>query len=146
MATTDSFGGHEPPRRERDGTGSSDRGFGIVAAVVFALIGGWPMIGGGAPAMWSFGVAALLAGLALICPRTLAPFNRLWTRFGLLLHRIVSPCVLALVYCLAVTPIGLLRRLLGHDPLALRLDRAAASYWQKRAPDAERSRSMNKQF
>ncbi len=146
MATPVSFGGHEPPRRERTGTGSSDRGFGIVAAIVFAVIGAWPVIGGGMPAMWSLGVAALLAGLALIRPRTLAPLNRLWTRFGLLLHRVVSPCVLAMVYYLAVTPIGLLRRLLGHDPLALRLDRAAASYWQKRAPDADRSRSMNKQF
>lgn len=46
---------------------------------------------------------------------------------------VVSTVVLALVYYLALTPIGLTMRLLGHDPLARRFDRKASSYWKPRA-------------
>jgi hypothetical protein len=42
---------------------------------------------------------------------------------------VVSYIVLALVYFLVLTPIGLFMRLLGHDPLSRKFDPAAKSYW-----------------
>jgi hypothetical protein len=45
---------------------------------------------------------------------------------------LVSRVVLAIVYFLVITPIGLIRRLRGHDPLALRADPTASSYWVAR--------------
>jgi ABC-type uncharacterized transport system permease subunit len=45
---------------------------------------------------------------------------------------VVSHVVLALVYFLALTPIGLTMRLLGHDPLSRKFDPAAKSYWKQR--------------
>jgi len=44
----------------------------------------------------------------------------------------VSRVVLALVYYLALAPIGLTMRLFGYDPLFRRFDPAARSYWTDR--------------
>jgi hypothetical protein len=38
-------------------------------------------------------------------------------------------------FYLVLTPVGLLLRLLGKDPLHRKPDRSAASYWVKRAPE-----------
>lgn len=124
----------EPHRRDAPPQGSSDRGFGLVMAAFFAIVGLWPVPWSGQPRLWSLGVAAVFMGAALARPGALAPLNRLWTRFGLLLHRIVNPVVMGLVFYLTVTPIGLLMRALGKDPLRLRLDRTAATYWIEREP------------
>ena len=67
--------------------------------------------------------------VAWLSPAALAPLNRVWTRFGLLLHRIVSPVVLGVMFFVVVTPMGLVMRALGKDPLRLRFDREARSYW-----------------
>jgi hypothetical protein len=42
---------------------------------------------------------------------------------------VVSYVVLAIVYFVVLTPIGLAMRLLGHDPLSRKFDPAAKSYW-----------------
>ncbi len=144
--TQGELGGHEPGAQPQVVKGSSERGFGIVIAVVIAIVGVWPLLVGQPPRWWVCAAAALIAGVALMRPAVLAPLNRVWTRLGLLLHRVVSPCVLALVFFLMVTPIGLLMRVFGHDPLALRLNRSASGYWTPRTTADDPPRSMTKQF
>jgi len=144
--TRNVLGGHEPRPAPPATQGGSDRAFGIVFTIVLAVIGIWPALFGGMPRWGVCAAAVVLAGITALRPRTLAPLNRLWTRFGLVLHRIVSPCVLALVFFLVVTPIGVVMRLCGHDPLALRLDRSADGYWTKRPAVGAAAGSMAKQF
>ena len=45
---------------------------------------------------------------------------------------VISHVVLALVYFLVLTPIGLTMRLFGHDPLSRKFDPGARSYWKPR--------------
>ena len=90
--------------------------------------------------------SAIFLGLALATPRVLAPLNRLWMQFGLLLGRIVAPIVLFIVYCLAVVPTGLVMRFMGKDPMRRRFDSTAASYWVPRVPVGKPDRSMTHQF
>ncbi|MCJ7755317.1 MAG: SxtJ family membrane protein [Thermoanaerobaculales bacterium] len=47
---------------------------------------------------------------------------------------VVSHLVLAGVYYLVLTPIGLLMRLFGYDSMKRTFDREAASYWVPRSP------------
>jgi hypothetical protein len=50
---------------------------------------------------------------------------------------VVSLILLAAFYFLLLTPLGLLFRLLGRDPLGRRFDPAAKSYWlARRQPDS----------
>jgi predicted membrane metal-binding protein len=138
--------GHESYERRDDIKGSSERSFGIVFAVVFALIGLWPLAFGRDPRLWSLAVGAAFLVCAFVLPSLLAPLNRLWLRFGLLLHRIVSPLVLGIMFYLVITPTGLLMRAVGKDPLRLKLDRNLATYWIERVPPGPPPESFKDQF
>ena len=67
-------------------------------------------------------MAAVFAALALLWAAALTPLNKAWTKFGILLYRAVSPVIMAILFYVTVTPIALLMRLLGKDPLRLRHD------------------------
>ena len=137
---------HEDLSRTRDAKGSSDRAFGLVFTAVFALVGLWPLVSSHAPRVWALVVAAAFLGVAIARPALLAPLNRLWMRLGLLLNRIVSPLVLLVVFYLVVTPMGLVMRLLGKDPLRLKARAPGASYWIAREPPGPDPDSMPNQF
>ncbi len=84
----------------------------------------------GAEAAWALAAAVPLAGLL---SRRLLRCTYLAMSFATYpIGLAVSRIVLALVYYLALTPIGLTMRLLGHDPLLRRFDPAARSYWTAR--------------
>jgi hypothetical protein len=138
--------GHESFDRDEAVHGSSDRSFGFVFAAVFLAIALVPWAFGGRLQTWSLGVAAVFGVVALSAPRFLAPLNRLWLKLGLLLHRIVSPIVLGIMFFLVVTPIGLLMRAFGKDPLRLRFDRGAPTYWIPREPPGPPPDSFSDQF
>lgn len=136
---------HEPAETRTEVKMGSERAFGIVFAIVFALIALWPLLGGGGVRPWAAATGALFLGAAFLAPRALKPLNVLWFRFGMLLHRIVSPIVMGFLFFVTVTPIGLLMRALGKD--LLRLERSdAKSYWIERDPPGPPPESMTKQF
>ena len=137
---------HEDLTREQSVDASSDRAFGLVFAAVFLLIAGWPLWHGQAVRWWSVGAAAAFALAALLKPSLLARPNRLWMRLGLVLAKIVSPLALGLLYYAVLAPFGLLVRLTGKDPLRLRRDPAASSYWIARKPPGPPPDSMTNQF
>ncbi len=138
--------GHEEFSRVQEIERSSDRSFGFVFAVVFVLIGLWPLMHGREPRWWAFAIGAAFAAIAVALPRLLGPLNVLWTRFGLLLGRIVSPIALGVLFYLVIAPLGLFIRLAGKDPLRLKRDLEATSYWIAREPPGPPPASMTRQF
>ncbi len=137
---------HERLTPDESVAGGSDRGFGFVMAGAFAVVGLFPLLDGGAPRLWAFAVAGAALAAALVKAELLAPFNKVWFKIGLALHRIVGPVVLALLFYGVVTPTGLILRALGKDPLRLRFDRDAESYWIPREPAGPEPESMRNQF
>ena len=137
---------HEDLAREDDIVGSSDRAFGLTLAAVFAVIGVVRLVLGHSYAEWWLGAAAVMLVFALAWPTALAPLNRLWLRLGLVLYKIVNPLVMGLVFFTTVMPIGLLMRALGKDPLRLRREPAAGSYWITREPPGPEPDTMKNQF
>ena len=140
------FGAHEFQDREGSVKLSSERSFGIVFACCFLFLGalslwrartGWQL--------W-FSLAALLALLAYAAPGLLAPLNRLWATFGRLLHAIASPLVLGILFYGCITPIGLLMRLAGKDPMRRKFEPAAKSYWIVREPPGPAPETFRNQF
>lgn len=137
---------HENLSREEHIEGSSDRTFGFVFAIVFFIVAAWPLMGGRQPRWWALGIAAAFALVAALRPSRLGALNRWWMKFGLLLGRFVSPIALAILFYAVFTPIGGLMRLAGKDPLKLRRDPGAASYWTPRQPPGPPPNSMKQQF
>lgn len=136
---------HEQLDREHEVATSSDRAFGLVFAAVFALVGVLRTWWSHADGPWWFAGCAAFAALALFWTAPLAPLNRLWSRLGMLLHAVVNPLLMGLIFLVSIVPIGLLMRLAGKDPLRLRLDRAAGTYWIPCEPP-ERRGAMKDQF
>ena len=128
----------------------SERSFGLVFAVVFIIVALFPLFTmsdqQGVLRVWALIVAGFFAVTALTMPRLLGPLNKLWFRFGLLLHKIVNPLVMGLLFFVTVTPIGLLMRALGKTPLKLGFDKSADSYWVARTPPGPTPESMKRQF
>ena len=137
---------HESLLRNETIEPSSNRTFGLVFAVVFALIGAWPLLSGNGVRAWSLVIAIAILAAALAMPSILAQPNRLWMRFGLFLHRIVSPLVLGIMFFLVVTPIGFVMRAFGKDPLRLRFEQNASTYWIDRSPPGPAHDSLDRQF
>jgi hypothetical protein len=59
---------------------------------------------------WTCGIALFFLAAALLYPAALKPFNRLWLKFGLLLHKVANPIMMAFVFFGAVLPTGLIMR------------------------------------
>ncbi len=144
MRRVDGF--HEDFSRAGPDGKSSDRSFGIVFAVAFSIIALWPLWSREPVRLWGLIVAAVFLGTAVIRPQMLALPNRLWLRFGALLHGIVSPIAMGVVFYLTVTPVGMLMRLLGKRPIPLRFDRDKGSYWIERDPPGPTPDSIKNQF
>ena len=53
---------------------------------------------------------------------------------------------MAVLFFAVVTPTGLAMRLAGKDPLRLRFDRRAASYWIHRSPPGPEPETMKRRF
>ena len=124
----------------------SERSFGTVFAVVFSIVGLLPLWNGDAVRVWALIVAGVFLGLAFIAPKLLGPLNRIWFQFGLLLHKIVSPIMMGLIFYGAVMTTGLVMRAFGKRPLDLGFDKLAKSYWINRTPPSPEPGSMKRQF
>jgi len=84
--------------------------------------------------------------VALIKPTLLTGLNKLWIKLGLLLGKVVSPIALGILFYIIITPIGLLIRINGKDPLRLKFDPNAKSYWIPREPPGPPPDSFKNQF
>ena len=121
---------------------SSNRSFGILFSIVFAIIAFWPTINGNPLRLWSIPISVIFLVLGLLNSKLLNPLNIVWVKFGELLGRIVAPIVMAIIYFIIVTPIGLFMRLIGKDLLNIKFSKSN-TYWIKRE---KKVGSMKKQF
>jgi len=108
----------------------------------------------GALALWRdhrilqyfFLVLALIGAACFIMPRRAAPLYRGWMAVARTVNLIVTAALMTLVYYFAMTPMGLLKRLFGGAPLALKPDPRAMSYWVKREEPAQPKERFLKRY
>lgn len=131
--------------REETLTAGSPRGFGLVMAAFFAIlcvISLWRAASWFWPGIFA-GVATTFMLTALTVPGLLQPLNRLWFRFGLLLHAVINPLVMGLMFFAVITPIAMIMRMLGKQPIPLHADKTVTSYWVARG---EQPGPMTRQY
>jgi hypothetical protein len=109
----------------------AEREFGLLVGGALVALGGWWFYRGRYPALSVVLLVcgATLALLGALRPKLLVVPNRLWMGMAEAMGFVMTRLILGLVFFLIVTPIGLLRRLTGGDPLGRRA-RRAESYWK----------------
>ena len=120
----------------------SNRSFGIVFFTVFLIIATYPLINNGEIRIWFLILSLVFLILGLLNSKILYPLNKIWFKFGLLLGKLVSPLIMAIIFFLVVTPIGILMRILNKDLLNLKFNKSK-SYWIEKN---EQKSKMKNQF
>jgi hypothetical protein len=108
--------------------------FGFVGSLVLRRTGSLP----GASAVWAVAAVTTLAYFTL--PSLQWPLYTGWMRAVYPIGWSVSHLLLALIFYGVLTPLGLLRRLFGRDPMLRGFDSRRQSYWMKVPPVRESSR------
>jgi hypothetical protein len=120
------------------------RKFALTVGIAFAVLGGisrWrghtqvPLV------LWAVGGALVLAGILI--PGKLDPVYRAWMGLAHAISRVTTPIFMGIVYFLVVTPIALVMRVFGYDPLQARA--SGSSRWRARDVDRRRS-NLQRQF
>ena len=133
-------------RQDENQKQTSDRFFGLTFFVVFLIIALLPLLSRGSVRPVALGLALAFLAVSLVAPAVLGPLNRLWLKFGALLHRITSPIILGVMFFGVITPIGFLMRLAGKDLLRMKFDPHSTSYWIRREPPGPEKTSPKRQF
>ena len=109
----------------------AEREFGLIVGSVFVLLGLWWLYRGkfatAAYVLSAAGSALVLCGL--VFPRLLTVPRRFWMKLAEGMSYISSRIILAVVFFLVLTPIGLVKRAMGWDPLQRR-SKARDTFWQ----------------
>jgi len=108
----------------------AEREFGLLVGAVFVLLGVWWFYRGKfAIAAYVFTIAgATLIALGAVLPRLLVVPRRWWMKLAEGLSYVSSRIILAVVFFLVLTPIGLIKRAMGWDPLQRRAG-SRESFW-----------------
>ncbi len=120
----------------------SNRSFGLVFFIVFFIVAIYPLINDGNIRIWSLVISIIFLSLGLLNSNILTPLNKIWFKFGILIGKVISPIIMAIIFFMVVTPIGLIMRIIRKDILNLKYN-SSASYWiEKNEPSSK----MKNQF
>ena len=126
--------------------GSTDRFFGLLFSVFWAVVAIAPLRRGGSIRAWAVVLAAAFLVTSLVRPTLLGPLNQLWQRLAQHLQKLTNPIVMAVLYFSTIVPFALVMRLLNRDVLRLKWEPGQASYWIPRKPPGPQPESMKDQF
>ncbi len=110
----------------------AEKEFGLIVGGIFLLLGAWWIYRGKlvTPSYVLAVAGSLLLFFALIWPGALVYPNKAWMLLAEGMSFVMTRVILAIVFFLIVTPIGVTKRLMGWDPLSRRAA-PGESYWKE---------------
>jgi len=120
------------------------RRFGVVVGLAFGALAAFLAWRGADLVPWVLGgIGASLVAAGLVVPTRLGPVQSAWMKLALVISKVTTPIVMGIIYFVVITPVGLLRRTFGGNPL-----KAAdgGSFWVARKPDPGSRGGMTRQF
>ena len=110
------------------------RKFGLLFTGVFLLLAAYSAYRGHTTWPWFIGAACFFLTSGFFFHAVLRPIYIGWMKFAFLLGWVNTRLILGIFFYLILTPVGLIMRLFGRDPLHRKFDRKASTYWVKRPP------------
>jgi hypothetical protein len=124
----------------------SNRSVGLIFAAFFMLIALLPIAYERDVNIWALILSGVFGLIVFLAPQFLTLLTKCWMGLAHILHKIVSPIVLGVLFFLVVAPVGFLMRLSGKDPLRLKLEPKVQTYWQERQSPSPDPESLLNQF
>ncbi|WP_141730838.1 hypothetical protein [Oligoflexus tunisiensis] len=125
---------------------SSNRTFGLFFASFFAILTALNYRSSSRLNLPILALSVLFAITGLMIPKFLSPLNQAWTKFGLAIHRVVSPITMLIIYYGGITPIGLMMRLAKKSSITKNFDKTARTYWVDRVSRGPSPETMKYPF
>jgi len=106
------------------------RKFGLITGAIIAGLFGIliPLVFGLNWLLWPWYLAGFLWVLAIVIPIALNPIYHVWMRFGLVLGWVNTRIILGFIFYVVFTPMALILKVLGKDPMSRKLDVSINSY------------------
>ena len=122
------------------------RKFGLTVGTVLLLVGIVLYLTGKSTSVVFGGAGVLLILFGLILPNILKPLNKIWMTLAVILGWFMSRVILIILFYLIITPIGFLFKIVGNDPLKLKMGKTSSSYWEKREKKISEPVDYERQF
>ena len=119
------------------------RVFNIIWCVIFTVVGLLPLIKGGSVRIWSISLSLFFFAVATVYPKCTILFFRVWVKFGAFIGNVNAKIIMSIIFYAVITPIGVIIRLFGYDPLSRKIDKSAVTYFEDREVSHS---SMKNQF
>jgi hypothetical protein len=108
--------------------------FGLMFSVICLAVAGYSFYRNGAVWPWYLGGSGLFLAGGLFFRSLLKHVYVAWMKFAFVLGWVNTRLILGIFFYAILTPVGVIMRLFGWDPLTRKIDRAAPTYWIKREP------------
>ncbi|MBU0504083.1 MAG: SxtJ family membrane protein [Candidatus Omnitrophota bacterium] len=108
------------------------RKYGITMFVALVIIGTILLFKQKPVYIWFYGIGSLFLVLGVAIPGSLKQVYIIWMKLAFVLGWINTRIILALMFYLVFTPIGLVMKLFGKDLLDRKIEKNKESYWKKR--------------
>jgi len=122
------------------------RKFGISVGIVVGIIGGLLLWRGRDSYPYFLIISAFLVLSGLLFPRVLLPLQKAWMTMAVVLGWFMTRVIVAVLFYIIVTPIGLITRISGKEFLQLKIDRSRESYWLYRRERPFDKKDYERQF
>lgn len=123
------------------------RKFGCLMSICLALLGGL-FLWRNKSFYWCFFIVSvlfLLFGLAI--PASLGGIYKSWMKLSRIIGFFTSKIILAILFYLVLTPMGIVMRIFGKDILGINFNKSSsASYWIPKKSDDSLERDYERQF
>lgn len=123
------------------------RTFGVGFTVIFLVIGSYQLYKGYYnAALWLYLTAGLILPLSILTPFILKPAYIVLTTISHKIGWLNTRILLGIIFYLVFTPISLIYRLIGRDPLERQIEKEKKSYWIPRRQFIYDKSRYEKQF
>lgn len=120
--------------------------FGVTLGIAFGALGGVFLLRGKSFYPYFLGLSAAFFLFGLLLPAALGPVQKLWMTLATALGWFMTRAILSVLFFAVVTPVGLIARLVGRDPLSLKFKDGADSYWIPKQKTTPKKSDYERQF
>ena len=122
------------------------RKFGLTVGLVIGILAAFLFWKLKPSAIYFSSISGILILSGLLFPKLLKPIYIGWMSFATVLGFVMTRVIMTLLYVFVFTPVGIVIRLFGKDPLNQKLDHQAKSYWKNRDRKSFDPKSVENQF